>query len=85
MLHLVYGIKKDLRSKARLVYNGSQVDPRGLDTRATVVKRILSILNLIADAQGLEVILGDIGNTFIQAKTKEKIYTIVGAEFGGST
>ena len=29
-LHLVYDIKNDLTYKARLVCNGSQVDPRGL-------------------------------------------------------
>ena len=50
-LHLVYDIKNDLTYKARLVCNGSQVDPRGLSTRATVVKSIsVRILDLIADA-----------------------------------
>ena len=82
-LHLVYDIKSDLTYKARLVCNGSQVDPRGLSTRATVVKTIsVRLLDLIADAQGHEVLCGDIGNAFIQAHTKEKIYTRVGNEFG---
>ena len=82
-LHLVYDIKNDLTYKARLVCNGSQVDPRGLSTRATVVKSIsVRLLDLIADALGLQVLCGDIGNAFIQAMTKEKIYTRVGPEFG---
>ena len=54
-----------------------------LSTRATVVKSIsVRLLDLIADANGLQVLCGDIGNAFIQAMTKEKIYTRVGPEFG---
>jgi len=82
-LHFVYEIKSDLRHKARLVCNGNQVDPRGLSTRATVVKGIsVRLLDIIAESQGLEVICGDIGNAFIQATTNEKIFTRVGSEFG---
>ena len=82
-LHFVYDIKSDLRYKARLVCNGKQTDPRGLSTRATVVKTVsVRLLDLIASAQGLKVICGDIGNAFIQAVTNEKIFTRVGSEFG---
>lgn len=82
-LHFVYEVKSDLRHKARLVCNGSQVDPRGLSTRATVVKTVsVRLLDLIASSQGLQVLTGDIGNAFIQAHTKEKIYTRCGSEFG---
>ena len=82
-LHFVYDIKSDLPYKARLVCNGNQVDPRGMSTRATVVKTVsVRLLDLIASAQGLKVLCGDIGNAFIQATTNEKIYTRVGNEFG---
>ena len=82
-LNLVYDVKPDLRYKARLVINGMHVDPRGLSTRATVVKGVsVRLLDLIADHQNLEVITGDIGNAFIQAHTKEKVYTRCGPEFG---
>lgn len=55
----------------------------GLSTRATVVKGIsVRLLDIVADAQNLDVLVGDIGNAFIQAKTKEKIYTRCGSEFG---
>ena len=68
-LNLIYDIKPDLTYKARLVCDGSQVDPRGLSTRATVVKNIsVRLLDVIADAQHLEVMVGDIGNAFIQAQ-----------------
>ncbi len=48
-LHFVYEVKPDLRQRARLVCDGSRVDPRGLSTHATVVKGIsVCLLNLIA-------------------------------------
>ena len=82
-LHFVYEIKSDLRQKARLVCDGSRIDPRGLSTRATVVKGAsFRLLDIIADAQDLTVVCGDIGNAFIQANTNEKIFTRVGSEFG---
>ena len=42
----------------------------------------MRLLDVIADSQGLQVLCGDIGNAFIQANTKEKVYTHVGKEFG---
>ena len=82
-LILVYDIKPDLQYKDRLVCDGSRVDPKGLPTRATVVKGLsVRLLDLVADAQSLKVLCGDIGNAFIQAHTKENIFTRCGAEFG---
>ena len=82
-MHWVYAVKQDLTYKARLVCDGSRVDPRGLNTRATVVKTIsVRLLDIIADAWNKEVLTGDIGNAFIQSDTNEKIYTCFGTEFG---
>ena len=54
-----------------------------VSTRATVVKGIsVHLLDLIAESQGLEFLCGDIGNAFIQAFTKEKVFTWCGPEFG---
>ena len=54
-----------------------------MSTRSTVVKTVsVRLLDLIAYAQGLKVICGDISNAFIQATTNEKIFTRVGKEFG---
>ena len=78
-LHFVYDLKPDLWYKARLVCDGSMVDPRGLSTRTTVVKGIsVRLLDLVADIQNLKVMTGDIGNAFIQAHTNEKIFTKCG-------
>ena len=72
-MHWVYAVKNDLTYKARLVCDGSRVDPRGLDTRATVVKTLsVRLLDLIADAWNKQVLTGDIGNAFIQSDTREK-------------
>ena len=69
-LHLVYDIKPDITYKARLVCDGSRVDPRGLSTRTTVVKCVsVRLLDLIADSQNSSVLCGDIGNAFIHANT----------------
>ena len=74
----MYDIKPDLTYKARLVCDGSRVDPRGLSTHATVVKGIsVRLLDLIADSQNLKVLCGDIGNAFIQAHTKERSTPVV--------
>ena len=82
-LNLVYDVKADLTYKARLVCDGNRVDPKGLSTRTTVVKRVsVRLLDLIVDSQNLSVLTGDIGNAFIQAHAKEKIYTNCGKEFG---
>ena len=76
---MIYDIKPDLMFKARLICDGSQVDPQGVNTRATVLKTVsVRLIDLIVDAQGLEVLCGDISSAFIQAHTKEKIYTRVG-------
>ena len=83
-LNLVFEVKPDLTRKARLVIMGNVVDPRGLATRATVVKGIsVRLLSLIAHRDGLTELCGDIGNAFIQADTNEKIYTRCGPEFVG--
>ena len=82
-MHWVYAVKNDLTYKARLVCDGSRVDLRGLDTRATVVKTLsVRLLNIIADAWNKQVLTGDIGNAFIQLDTKEKIFTKFVNEFG---
>ena len=71
-MHLVYAVKVDLRKKARLVCDGSRVDPRGLNTRATVVKGIsVRLLDLIANHWNKKILTGDIGNAFVQSKTEE--------------
>ena len=37
-LHLVYDVTPNFTTNAHLAYDGIQIDPRGLSTRATVIK-----------------------------------------------
>ena len=37
---------------------------------------------LLAELNGLKTIVGDIGNAYLEAYTKEKVYFIAGPEFG---
>ena len=39
--NLIFEVKPDLTQKTQLVIMGNVMDPRGLATRATVMKRIL--------------------------------------------
>jgi len=36
----------------------------------------------VAKAQGLECLAGEVGNVYLNARTKEKIFTKCGLEFG---
>ena len=50
-LHQMYDINVDFTYKARLVCDGSQVDPKGLYTCAIMVKGVsVCLLDLIADS-----------------------------------
>ena len=82
-LCMIYKVKHDLWRKARFVIQGHRVDPRGLSTRATVVKGVsVRLLDVIAHRDKLIMLQGDIGNAFIQAFTSEKCFTRCGPEFG---
>jgi hypothetical protein len=82
-LRMIFDIKPDLRRKARLVAGGHMVDSRGHSSYSSVVcLDSIRLLNVIAKAQGLKVLAGDVGNAYLNADTKEKVYTICGPEFG---
>ena len=49
---------------------------------SVVQQRSIRLLETIALNEGLSLVTGDIGNAFVQANTKEKVYTIAGREFG---
>ena len=70
-------MKQDLQRKARLVIQGFRVDPKDLSTRSTVVQGIsVRLIDIIAHRDNLQLINGDIGNAFLQARTNEKCYTV---------
>jgi hypothetical protein len=58
-------------------------DPPPFLTSSTVVSRdSVRIGFLLAALNNLDLVSIDIGNAYLQAKTKERVYTIAGPEFG---
>ncbi len=62
---------------------GHMTDPPPFLTYSTVVSRdSVRIGFLLAALNNLDLVSIDIGNAYLQANTKEKVYTIAGPEFG---
>jgi Reverse transcriptase (RNA-dependent DNA polymerase) len=81
--HMVFDIKPDFTRKARLVAGGHMTDPPSSMTYASVVSReSVRIALMLATLNNLEILSADIGNAYLNARTKEKIYIICGPEFG---
>ena len=82
-VHFVYAVKHDGRHKARLVSGGHLTDTPVDSVYSSVVSlRGIRILTFIAELNGMEVWATDIGNAYLESKTKEKVYIVAGPEFG---
>jgi len=82
--HMVFDIKiGDLTRKARYVAGGHQTDPPKDSTYSSVVSRdSVRLAFLVAALNDLDVLAADVQNAYLNAETKEKVYTIAGLEFG---
>jgi hypothetical protein len=81
--HMNFEVKMDFTRKARFVAGGHMTDPSAIMTYSSVVSRdSVRIGFLLAALNNLELEAADIGNAYLQATTKEKIYAIAGPEFG---
>jgi hypothetical protein len=81
--HLVYDCKHDGRHKARMVADGHLTEvPLDSVYSGVVSLRGLRTLVFLAELNGLETWATDIGNAYLEAETKERVYIIAGAEFG---
>jgi len=77
-LRMIFTVKQDLRGKARLVIGGLVIDSSEHSGYSPVVKMTsMRLLNVVAKAQGMECLAGDVGNVYLNAKTKEKIFTVL--------
>ena len=83
-LRIIFDIKQeDLRRKARMVAGGHVIDSSMYESYSSVVQmRTIRLLETVAMNEGLKIMTGDIGNAFVHAFTKEKIYSVAGKEFG---
>jgi hypothetical protein len=80
---MIFAVKHDGRRKARLVLGGHVTDATGYDTYASTVKtenvRLIFLTSVLNDTH---IRSGDIMSAYLHAKSKEKIYTRAGVEFG---
>ncbi len=83
--HMIFDVKMDgsFTRKARLVADGHKTKPPTSITYSSVVSRdSVRIALTIASLNSLEISACDIGNAYLNAPCREKLWTIVGSEFG---
>ena len=82
-LMTVFDVKMDLTRKARICARGDQTDPPLSVTYASVVTReSIRIGFMLAALNGLKILSADIAGAYLNAPCAEKIYTVLGPEFG---
>ena len=82
--HMIFDVKmEDFQCKARLVAGGHRTEAPATITYASVVSRETVLLALtIAALNDLEVKVGNVLNAYITAPVEEKVWTVLGPEFG---
>ena len=83
-VHFVFDVKFDLRRKARLVAGGHLTQPTFNDSPYAGIASIKSIRTCIflAELNEMDLWVADVGNAYLEAWTKEKLYITAGPEFG---
>jgi hypothetical protein len=77
--HMIFDVKMDLTRKARFVAG----DPLKESTYSSVVLRdSIRIVFTLAALNDLDVLSADVQGAYLNAPTKEKVYTTAGLEFG---
>ena len=81
-VHLVFSVKHDGCHKARLAADGHLTsEPVESIYSALVSLRSLTLVIFLAKLNKIDVWGADIGNAYLEATTKEKLYIIGGPEF----
>ena len=81
-LHFVYAVKHDGRHKSRIVAGGHLTDAPVESVYSGVVSlRGVRFTVFLAELNDLKVYQTDVGNAYLEAFTKEKVYVIAGPEF----
>lgn len=82
--HMIFDVKMEgLARKARFVAGGHTTEtPKSLTYASVVTRESVRIGFLIAALNDLEILAADIGNAYLNADCREKIYFIAGKEFG---
>ena len=80
--HFVFDVKHDGRHKARYVAGGHLTDPPLESVYSGVVSlRSLRMMIFLAELNGLKLYAADVGNAYLEAKTREKVCIYGGPEF----
>jgi hypothetical protein len=84
--HMIFDIKMiGLVRKARFIAGVHLMDPPVESVYSSVVTReSVRIMFLIAALNELDIVGADVQNAYINAETKEKVYTTAGPEFGSN-
>ena len=81
--HMIFDVKMDFTWKAQFVARGHMTEALALLTYSSVVSyESVRIVFTVAALNNLDVLVADIGNAYLNADCCEKVYTIVGPEFG---
>jgi len=81
--HMIFDIKSDLTRKARFVAGGHLTAPPKESVFSSVVSRdSVRIAFTYAALNGLDILVGDAQNAYLNAPTKEKCWFRAGLEFG---
>jgi hypothetical protein len=81
--HVVFDVKMDFTRKARFVAGGHMTQPATSMTYSSVVSRdSVRLAFLLATLNGLQILSCDIGNAYLNAPCREKIWFQAGRECG---
>ena len=81
--HMVYDVKMDFTHKARFIMGGYMTEPPDTVTYSSMVYSYsVRIAFLLAELNGLDVIACDIGNAYLNAPCRERVWFQVGADTG---
>lgn len=81
--HVIFDVKMDFTRKARFVAGGHMTEaPNSLTYSSVVSRESVKIAFLIAALNGLDIMTCDIGNAYLNAPCREKIWFVAGPECG---
>ena len=79
----IFDIKMDLTRKARICARSDQTEaPSSIRYTSVVTRESIQIGFVLASLNGLEVLTADVAGAYLNAPCAEKVYTILGEEFG---
>ena len=81
--HFVFNVKHDGQHKSQLVAGGHMTNISLKSVYSGVVSlRSLHLVIFLAKLNGITLFQADVGNAYLEAKTKEKVYFTANAGFG---